>query len=121
MKRFGKYNAQKTDCCQGHKHDSRFEANRCDELHLMQKKGIISNLRTQVRYELTPAMKYEQFGMPNERNVTYIADFVYTQYGLTFIEDTKGFKTPEYVIKRKMLKRQYCTDGMTIFLETRES
>lgn len=115
-KRFGKYNSKKTDCCQGHTHDSKAEADRCDELHLLQKKGIISGLRTQVKFELVPAMRYEE--MPNERAVNYIADFVYVRDGLTIIEDTKGAKTPEYIIKRKMMKRQYCTDGKTIFIET---
>lgn len=116
MQRHGKYNAHKTECCCGHMHDSKAEAERCDTLYFLQKKGVISNLRTQVKYILLSGKKYEN--MPNERAITYIADFVYMHQGVTRIEDFKGKKTPEYVIKRKLLKAQYCADGKTIFIET---
>lgn len=34
----------------------------------------------------------------------YIADFVYTdKNGAKIVEDTKGLKTKDYVLKRKML------------------
>lgn len=114
-----KYRAKKSDCCQGHTHDSKKEAYRCDLLHILQKHGKISNLRIQVKFELVPAVKYPN--MPNERAVTYVADFVYTENGLTIIEDTKGVKTKDYIIKRKLLKQKLCQDGKTVFREvTRE-
>lgn len=116
--RYGKFNAKKQICRHGHNHDSKSEAERCDILHILQRKGRISGLQLQVRYELLPATKYEEFSMPNERSITYIADFVYQQDGLTVVEDVKGMKTPEYIMKRKMFKRRYCQDGKTIFIET---
>lgn len=94
-----KYKAKKTDCCQGHTHDSKKEAYRCDLLHILQKHGKISNLRIQVKA------------------VNYVADFVYTENGLTIIEDTKGVKTKDYIIKRKLLKQKFCQDGKTVFRE----
>lgn len=112
-----KYSARKTVCGSGHTHDSRREAVRCNELHLMQRAGEISDLRVQVAYDLIPSMKYED--MPNERSVKYIADFVYTKDGKTIIEDTKGMQTPAYIIKRKLLKKLYCVDGKAIFVETK--
>lgn len=107
-----KYGAKKSECCQGHLHDSKKEAYR---LHILQKHGKISDLRIQVKFELIPAVKYTN--MPNERAVTYVADFVYTENGLTIIEDTKGMKTKDYIIKRKLLKQKFCQDGKTVFRE----
>lgn len=113
-----KFSARKTPCLQGHTHDSKAEAERCDILHIMQKHGMISELRIQVKYDLIPAMKYEN--MPNERGMTYIADFVYIENGVTVIEDVKSEETrrnPDYIIKRKLTKLKYCTDGKTVFRE----
>lgn len=113
--RLNKYRAKKSECCQGHLHDSKKEAYRCDLLHILQKHGKISNLRIQVKFELIPAVKYPN--MPNERAVNYVADFVYTENGLTVIEDTKGVKTKDYIIKRKLLKQKLCQDVKTVFRE----
>ena len=38
-----------------------------------------------------------------ERECNYIADFVYEQDGKTIVEDTKGFRTPDYIIKKKLM------------------
>ena len=103
-----KYHSKKAKCNQGHIHDSKKEATRCNELMLLEKSGKIKNLRQQVRFELIPSMKYED--MPNERACVYIADFVYLKDDIMFVEDTKGFKTPEYIIKRKLFKQKYCKD-----------
>ena len=69
-----KYHSKKAKCNQGHIHDSKKEAARCDELMLLEKSGKIKNLRQQVRFELIPPAKYDD--MPNERACVYIADFV---------------------------------------------
>ena len=37
----------------------------------------------------------------------YIADFQYTENGKTIIEDSKGFKTKEYLIKKKLFEFKY--------------
>lgn len=111
-----KYHSRKTSCLYGHLHDSKREAIRCNELHLMQRAGEIRSLQTQVKFELLPARKYDN--MPNERKVEYIADFVYAQNGVTVIEDSKGHRTKDYIIKRKLLKNKYCRDGKFVFKET---
>lgn len=113
-----KFSARKTECIQGHMHDSKVEAERCDILHIMQKHGMISELRSQVKFDLIPAMKYGN--MPNEQGVRYVADFVYIESGVTVIEDVKSEETrknPDYIIKRKLVKQKYCTDGKTVFRE----
>ena len=81
--------------------DSVKEAHRYCELKLMQRAGVISDLQMQVSFELIPSQRMD--GKVVERAVNYIADFVYKQDGLTVVEDTKGYKTPEYIIKRKLM------------------
>lgn len=100
-----KYNAQKTTV-DGITYDSRKEAQRAQELRLMLKAGIISNLREQVPYELIPAQKNE-YGKVIERAVIYKADFVYDENGKTVVEDVKGVRTKEFVIKRKLMLYEY--------------
>ena len=87
--------------------DSAKEAKRWSELVLLQKAGEINFLRRQVPFELIPKQTIDDKVV--ERACTYIADFVYMEKGkkeLT-VEDTKGFKTPEYIIKRKLMLREY--------------
>ena len=76
--------------------DSQREANRYAELKLLERAGEISDLKLQVPFELIPKQ-------PGERAVKYIADFVYTEDGQTVVEDVKGKKTRDYIIKRKLL------------------
>ena len=113
-----KYHAKKAVCFHGHLHDSTKEAARCDELHLLLKAGKIKDLRLQVDYELLSSKKYKP-PTKNERKVVYKADFVYydCELKMVIIEDCKGKKTKDYVIKRKYLKAQYCNDD-TAFIET---
>ena len=94
-------------------HDSKKEHYRASELRLMQRAGLISDLREQVAYELIPAqygecgkdLKGKTTRVLLERSVKYIADFVYTDKatGQTVVEDTKGVRTKEYIIKRKLM------------------
>lgn len=82
---------------------SRKEYRRAMELQTMQRAGIISNLREQVRYELIPAQR-DSYGKVIERPCAYIADFVYQDLnGNTVVEDTKGVRTEVYRIKRKLM------------------
>lgn len=100
--------------------DSRREARRYSELLLLQRAGAITDLQTQVEFELIPA-QFEAVptgelykrgalkGKPKmkevciEKSVKYIADFVYQENGKTVVEDAKGFRTEAYKIKKKML------------------
>ncbi len=81
--------------------DSKKEAKRYQELLLLARSNEIDNLRTQVRFELIPSQKLE--GKTVERPVHYVADFVYYRDGQLVVEDTKGMKTRDYVIKRKLM------------------
>ncbi len=81
--------------------DSVKECQRYCELKLMQGAGVISDLQLQVSFKLIPSQYID--GKLVERAVNYVADFVYKQNGQTVVEDTKGYKTPEYIMKRKMM------------------
>ncbi len=112
-----KYNAKKTPCHYGHIHASAKEATRCDELHLLLKAGEITDLDTQKSYELIPAQyRYEERYSKKtgkrlkdksvllERACAYKADFVYhLKDGTLVVEDCKGLRTKEYLIKRKLM------------------
>lgn len=106
-----KYRSRKTTV-DGIEFDSEKEANRYRELVLLEKAGLIQNLQRQVKFVLIPA-QYEpdtigkrggvKRGKLIERECCYVADFSYTDNGKQVVEDTKGFKTKDYIIKRKLM------------------
>ena len=87
------------------------EKNRAAVLELMQKQGLISGLQKQVVYNLIPA----QYGFVDgkkkclERACTYRADFVYfdNEKNELVVEDSKGVRPTEYVIKRKLMLHEH--------------
>lgn len=101
---YRKYNSRKT-VVDGIKFDSKKEAARYKQLKVFENSGVIQNLRLQVKYTLIPS-QYEVIDGKKklvERECAYYADFVYDKNGKTIVEDTKGMKTPEYIIKRKLM------------------
>lgn len=97
-----KYGNKKTTL-NGITFDSKKEARRYSELLLLEKAGAIHDLQTQVKYVLIPSQRDPETGKVIERECAYKADFVYTENGKTVVEDTKGFRTKEYIIKRKLM------------------
>ena len=94
--------------------DSRKECRRWKELRLLEDEGHIADLKRQVRFELVPVQREPDRRGPKggvikgkviERKVEYIADFVYTdtETGKMVVEDTKGIKTKDFIIKRKLM------------------
>lgn len=114
---YNKYGNRKTQTPDGEVFDSNKEAKRWTILKLLEGAGEITDLRRQVKYDLIPPQyegvpKYTKSGQRIkdklvlvEREVSYIADFVYFDKRLnqTIVEDVKGMKTKEYVIKRKLM------------------
>ena len=82
--------------------DSEREASRWDDLYLLQRAHKIERLQRQVRYRLIPAQKTAE-GKIIEKPCDYIADFTYYQDGQLIVEDAKGRRTPDYIIKRKLM------------------
>lgn len=120
-----KYYNVKTQTSDGIVFDSYKEARRWEQLILLQRAGEIVELQRQVPYELIPNQyeTYERYSKKGERlkdgtklverKVEYIADFVYhdAKTGEIIVEDTKGVKTKDYIIKRKLM---YAVHGIKI-------
>lgn len=114
-----KYGNRKVITSDGEVFDSQKEAMRYRDLKFLESCGAISELKRQVHFELLPVQrerstkvykKGKKKGQPREgkvieKAVVYIADFVYTDTttGKQVVEDTKGVKTKDYVLKRKMM------------------
>ena len=75
---------------------SRKEATRAEELKLLFHAGQISDLVEQPEFVLVPPQD-------GERAVKYRADFGYYEKGQRVIEDCKGVRTSDYIIKRKLM------------------
>ena len=105
--------------------DSTKEARRWEQLLLLQRAGKITSLQRQVPYELLPN-QYETYPRYSkkgerlkdgtkliERKVEYVADFTYAdaESGELTVEDVKGVRTKEFVIKRKLM---YAVHGIKI-------
>ena len=95
-----KYHSKKVKV-DGETFDSKKEYFRWRELQLLEKTGKIHNLRRQQRIELLPSQRID--GKVVERPCCYVADFTYEENGKKIVEDAKGYKTTEYIIKRKLL------------------
>lgn len=106
-----KYHSRKV-VVDGESFDSVKEYRRWCELKLLERAGVITELKRQVKFELIPvqrekvwnnAKKCFEPGKVIERECSYIADFVYWDGKKYVVEDTKGFKTKDYIIKRKLM------------------
>ena len=112
-----KYNASKVTI-DNITFDSRKEGKRYQELKLLEKSGAIKDLELQKEFVLIPnqyapdevvtlksGKQKTVRGKLLERRVVYKADFCYidTATGKQVVEDVKGIKLPEYILKRKML------------------
>ncbi|WP_374290169.1 DUF1064 domain-containing protein [Paenirhodobacter enshiensis] len=87
--------------------DSTKEAHRWGVLRLLEKQGLIRDLRRQVSIPLEGRDGPIRF-QPSNRTAVYKADFVYFDVpkGVEVIEDRKGFQTPEFKLKRAVLAAQ---------------
>ena len=117
-KKGNKYGSRKV-VIDGETFDSKKEARRWQELKMLERIGEISGLQRQVPFELIPNQyvptgefyqRGQKKGQPKmelaERSCCYIADFTYWRYGrpdTIIVEDTKGIRTKDYIIKRKLM------------------
>lgn len=85
--------------------DSVKEYRRFCELSLLERAGQITDLHRQVKFVLIPAQYAGEgkFRRCIERECAYNADFSYYENGELVVEDTKGFRTKDYIIKRKLM------------------
>lgn len=116
--RNGKYNNSKVEI-DGIKFDSKKESQRNAYLELMQKQGLISELKRQVVFELIPTIyedkvvhlktKDKIVQRVAQKAVTYKADFTYIKDGQLVVEDVKAsasYKALDqtFILKEKMMR-----------------
>ena len=110
-----KYRAKKV-VVNGETYHSQKEYQRWLELNILARAGVIHDLMRQVKFELIPAQyeTYERFSKKTGKRLTdgkrcvelgvyYIADFVYWDGDHMVVEDSKGYRTDDYIIKRKLM------------------
>lgn len=116
--RNGKYNNTKVEI-DGIKYDSKKESQRNAYLELMQKQGLISDLKRQVVFELIPTIyedkvvhlktKDKIVQRVAQKAVTYKADFTYIKDGQLVVEDVKASASyaaldKTFILKEKMMR-----------------
>lgn len=74
---------------------SKREASRYGELRVLERARVITGLDMQVKYPLV---------VNGVLIANYYADFTYSENGQFIVEDSKGFRTKEYRLKKKLVK-----------------
>lgn len=102
-----KYHNRKTTLPTGETFDSQREALRYIDLTFLAKAGYITDLKRQVKFTLIPKQRLKSGKALRE--CAYVADFTYTdaRTGEHIVEDVKGHRTPEYIIKKKLMLHLY--------------
>ena len=81
--------------------DSKHEAECWCQLKLLERCGLISDLKRQVPFELIAPRRINGKAV---RGVYYVADFVYKNAdGETVVEDAKGYRTDVYRLKKRAM------------------
>lgn len=96
-----KYNNKKLENIDG-KFDSKREYQEWLRLKLLEKAGLISRLERQKEFQLIPTIRTETETL---RRTSYFADFFYfdNNKNVWVVNDTKGYKTDVYQIKKKLM------------------
>ncbi len=99
LKKPSKYRNRKT-LYQGIWFHSQKEANRYQQLTLLEQAGEISHIELQPRYNIV---------VNNQKICFYKADFLYrvVATGKQVVEDVKGVRTKEYSLKKKLVEALY--------------
>lgn len=91
----------------GHRFASKKEARDYGVLKLLQDAGQIVNLRLQPRFVLQEA--YTDTDGTHHRMIEYVADFIWDDLhtGRTHVRDSKGARTPVFLLKAKLFRKLY--------------
>ena len=105
-----KYGSKKT-IVDNIKFDAKWEAERYGQLKAMEKAMFIRDLELQVPYDIV---------VNDVKICRYVADFRYKkesnhtitndEYYVEVVEDAKGFETPEFKLKKKLMKAVFNID-----------
>jgi len=112
FKKSSKFGAKKT-IVDGITFDSKWESERYGQLRAMERGGIVTDLKLQVKYDIV---------INDIKICRYIADFVYKEESpdgkiKEIVEDAKGFETPEFKLKKKLMKAVH---GIDIYLSKKK-
>ena len=97
--------------------DSKREEARYQELKLLERAGVISFLQRQAKFQLIPNQyapsdeTYTKGPRKGQRKpgklLEHECSFCYIQNGETVVEDSKGYRTEVYKIKKKLMLERY--------------
>ena len=102
------YFARKTICTNGHKHDSKRESVRCDELHQMQIEGKISGLKVHPQYKFSIDGAWVK--LRNGQIAGYKSDFEYLEMDKPVVEDVKaanGFMSRDQPLRMAIFRHLF--------------
>ena len=102
--RKNKYNNRRTEL-DGYTFDSIAESRRYAELKLLEKAGIISDLRVHPVYQLQKSFRTPEG--KSVRAINFELDFDYIENGIKVVEDVKGVETAAFKLKHKMFLKMY--------------
>lgn len=97
-----KYGAKPTTCNYGHKHASKREAKRCDDLHILQATGQIIGLEVEPKF--TFKIDGKPLKMRNGHDAQYRPDFSYIEKGRKICEDVKGFVVRDFPLREALFR-----------------
>ena len=102
-----KYRSRKTTV-NGITFASKLEAERYQQLRLLERAGEISGLQLQTEFQILKGWVHPETG-EKIRSRYYVADFVYIEESTNkmVVEDTKGVETAEFRLKWAMVKSLY--------------
>ena len=104
MNMYNKYGNKKV-YYNGKKLDSEREKKDYIRFLWLQERGEISDLQTQIKFEL---QEHYKINGKTIRAINYVADFTYyDKEGKFHVVDTKGFRTEVYKIKKKLFEYKY--------------
>ena len=97
-------------------HDSKKEARRYGQLCVLERTGVIHELKRQVPFVLAPAVHLAGEARKKPA-IRYLADFTYQRDGQLVVEDAKSDgtrKLPVYRIKKHLMKTVHDIDVMEV-------
>ncbi len=101
--------------------DSKLEANEARYLVGLEKKGVITNLVFQPKFQLQESFNVltnkTKNGKSKQSSMTYTPDFSYTQGFDKVVVESKGFATGEYRMRKKMFLFRMSIFGVDVFIE----
>lgn len=109
-KKSSKYGNRRAQSSDGKWFDSMKERDRYEELRLLEKQGIISHLECQPKFLFEihgrkVVSRSERY--PNGRQLSWTGDFAYFDGKRRVVEDAKGFRTKEFILKKAIVEALY--------------